>query len=546
MRCRLWPVLLCLLAVLLPRLAHAQVTTIDFEQFPGPDLFDNESPPLMAVGATISGGEVLSQTTFLPADSTNVYGTASFCNGCQPTITITFSQPVSNFSILVLNGLEEQVTYTVSDDQGDMVPVTLDTNGNGGAQVVSLPANNINQVTITSSDDTFWDFFIDNAMFTPGLSILDPDPTLLSGGGIVNDPNMLATKGTPVVGVAADGFTPLVIRIPAVMATDNLTITIINDQGQPSSSTQQDGALATIDGTPEPAGPLVVQVVPTQAGPMGFAVYVPPIDFDRAGKDDSAANRSISLQVIESSSATSQILRRENIANLRYRRQTALAATAGVTVMLVRPPVVLVHGIWGDKTDWNGFQALKTDPRFFVQIARFDLPLGSAATNSSPSYPLAVLQTARRNTLGFAFNAPNVMTEIRQFIMQYRTNNNVAVESADLVAHSMGGDIARTMENLAGFLNGSGIPLLHKVITIDTPHLGTPLAAQLLSSDNACIRNELAGVGNFAFSSVLVAGSVVSGAVNDLQGDGMGASGLRCLVGQSETPEFPHIGRVEV
>jgi hypothetical protein len=55
---------------------------------------------------------------------------------------------------------------------------------------------------------------------------------------------------------------------------------------------------------------------------------------------------------------------------------------------------------------------------------------------------------------------------------------------ADVVAHSMGGDIARTMAGLSNFTSQSnyGLGPIHKLITIGTPHLGTPLATDLIDS----------------------------------------------------------------
>jgi hypothetical protein len=68
---------------------------------------------------------------------------------------------------------------------------------------------------------------------------------------------------------------------------------------------------------------------------------------------------------------------------------------------------------------------------------------------------------------------------------------------------------------------------VHKLITIDTPHLGTPVAGQFLQDDNSCVRNILADHGHFAFSSVssfVLNGGNISGAVGDLQGDGYGGA----------------------
>lgn len=139
---------------------------IDFEQFTGPSVFNGIDPPLTVGVATFSGGQVLNAATFLPADPTVVYGTAFFCPGCLPTLTIDFSVPVSDFSMLVLNGQTFVVTYFLQDDQGGTDSVTLDANFNGGAGVVSLPSSGIQQVTLTSSTGS-WDFLIDEVRFTP-------------------------------------------------------------------------------------------------------------------------------------------------------------------------------------------------------------------------------------------------------------------------------------------------------------------------------------------------------------------------------------------
>jgi len=164
--------LLCLcLGGVLALAASAQAGAqklIDFEQLSGPSVFTGITPPVTVDEATFSGGQVLNAATFLPADPTVVYGTAFFCPGCLPTITIDFSQPVSDFSMLLLNGLTVTVTYTVQDDQGGQQTVTLPPNFNSGAAVISLPTSGIMQVTATGGSGSQWDFLIDNIQYTPG------------------------------------------------------------------------------------------------------------------------------------------------------------------------------------------------------------------------------------------------------------------------------------------------------------------------------------------------------------------------------------------
>jgi hypothetical protein len=148
--------------------ATAATTTIDFEaQGPGPSLFC-PPPQTLTIGvATFSGGALLTAATNLPADQTTVYGTAAPCAGYAPVITITFSRPVSNFSVLVLNGEATTVSYTVADNLGGTVTKSLVANVSSGADTFTLPDAGITSVTIRrTTSSAFWDFLIDNVSFT--------------------------------------------------------------------------------------------------------------------------------------------------------------------------------------------------------------------------------------------------------------------------------------------------------------------------------------------------------------------------------------------
>jgi hypothetical protein len=84
----------------------------------------------------------------------------------------------------------------------------------------------------------------------------------------------------------------------------------------------------------------------------------------------------------------------------------------------------------------------------------------------------------------------------------------------------MGGDITRALVLEPTFLSDStfGQGDVHKVITVDTPHLGTPLASQLASNQESCLqRRILAPRGKFVFNSTIFSdGESPSGAVSDL------------------------------
>ena len=66
---------------------------------------------------------------------------------------------------------------------------------------------------------------------------------------------------------------------------------------------------------------------------------------------------------------------------------------------------------------------------------------------------------------------------------------------------------------------------IHKVITIGTPHWGSPLATMLLTNNNECVRGVLTQSGSPSFSTVtFLNGTSTTGGVADLRGNGFGGS----------------------
>jgi len=348
----------------------------------------------------------------------------------------------------------------------------------------------------------------------PQLTLLDPVPTLLSGSMVTTNVNALATAGRPVQGIAADGATELVLRVPANSVGEQLTFTVINDQGQQSTSAAEDGALGAIGSSVFSLSQLTVSAVKTSKGPMAFAIYGVPVDFPRPeGQDANSTERFISLNVLEVN--------------------TGLSSNTSVTIL--RPPLVLIHGLWGSPASWNGFTPLITDPRFVVDRANYSAPIGSQIQSYQPSYPswaVGSIKSAQANSLGFAYNAPTVLKQLTGFINQFKKGTNpasipVADVQADIVAHSMGGDITRTLPTTQNFYGNTTFALgsVHKVITIGTPHWGSPLAIHLVDNNNECVRGVLATSGSPAFTSVTFTnGTTTTGAVADLQGDGFDGS----------------------
>lgn len=84
----------------------------------------------------------------------------------------------------------------------------------------------------------------------------------------------------------------------------------------------------------------------------------------------------------------------------------------------------------------------------------------------------------------------------------------------------MGGTVTRRLEYLPQYTDGSsfGMGNVHKLITIGTPHLGSPLANQLLQ--DGCVQTVFAVKHRFSIQTVTAGGMPTTGGVGDLQGDG--------------------------
>src|SRR5579862_1539135 len=244
-------------------------------------------------------------------------------------------------------------------------------------------------------------------------TLIDPVVAgLLSGTSVTTNPTTIAAATTGVVkGAAADGTTQVILRIPAASAGQNFTVTVINDAKAPITSVANDGGVFALGGSPgSAAGSLVVTSVAVTGGFEAFAIYLAPVNFSRSSADNTLTTRSVTLQVTLAS---------------------VVSGTAAVTV--ARPPVVLVHGLWGSAASFSTFTPLITDTIFDINYATYDNAI-TGITSTTPS--LSKTSGMEANSLGFAYNATSVLAQINNFIAGYRTSANVASVKADIVAHS--------------------------------------------------------------------------------------------------------------
>src|ERR1019366_3008543 len=345
---------------------------------------------------------------------------------------------------------------------------------------------------------------------SPGLTLLDPVPTLLDGPAVASSTALpgLVSQARVVNGVAADGAAQLVIQISGANPNENLSLKL-----------DADGGLANI-GTN-----LFKSTVTTQADSTGngFVLYEAPDDFARAG-------------TMSNSVASSRAV------NLSLQSLDDPSFTATTPIVIVRPPIMLIHGFWGHPANWTPFvdnlYSLVGKPLPFGSFPiAYDDGLNSlpaTLTGTQPALASQYLQSIQTkgdtSSLGVYFNAERILSQVVGYIQQFKTANSVAAVQADVISHSMGGLVTRALPQVPGYFADAnfGTGLVHKLITIDTPHLGTPIANQFLSTgaplgDNSCMRQYQASKGKLAASSATLTGlGTVNGALGDMIGDGFG------------------------
>ncbi|MBI5324020.1 MAG: T9SS type A sorting domain-containing protein [Ignavibacteriae bacterium] len=126
---------------------------------------------------------------------------------------------------------------------------------------------------------------------------------------------------------------------------------------------------------------------------------------------------------------------------------------------------------------WNDFPPIgkkkkEQDPKFRVYRANYERENNAA------------IRTVVTKISGGKLNN-GVLRQLIDYIYDYRQQTNFACSQADVISHSMGGMVARNMsENTKYYFTNKNYlaGLIHKLITIDTPHLGSEYADLLWKS----------------------------------------------------------------
>lgn len=174
-------------AVLLAAAWQAKADSVDFSNQTGPTTFAAATGPQSITEglATFNGGTILTDeesTTF----AGSVYATCdpALCAGpaLLNPITIDFSSPVNDFSLVTIN--DEAGTYTLTDNLGDKTTVVI-ASVNLSPVTLSLVDTGATSATLTSSATSDWDFAIESASYnTPTAPTPEPSTWLLLATGI--------------------------------------------------------------------------------------------------------------------------------------------------------------------------------------------------------------------------------------------------------------------------------------------------------------------------------------------------------------------------
>jgi pimeloyl-ACP methyl ester carboxylesterase len=304
------------------------------------------------------------------------------------------------------------------------------------------------------------------------VELVDPQGTeFLIDGQIVPDPARFASAATTRSGVAADGVTQVLVR-HRVPGPGSVEFKLEDEYGD--TMIAEIGSLRAVGGSGE-AGSLTVAAewVAEDEQWWAFAIYTSPLDFVRLGLEDAdLPHRPLKV-----------------IARFTPAGESEEAWSFESEFRIVRPPVVLVHGLWSDPGTWAWGEL---PDHFLVEIASY----------------------VNTHAASFAANSEVVRYYVSRAVDRVRVLQNIACTQSDVVGHSMGGVLARlyvTGYNNVQYKRSDNFNKgdIHKLITIAAPHQGAMLADILLSVD---LRAFLA-----RFVLAIAGKSCISGAVADLR-----------------------------
>lgn len=263
-----------------------------------------------------------------------------------------------------------------------------------------------------------------------------------AGREITNDAQKLLQEGTAMEGAVADGVTRLLIRLPVENNVNNLVTLSLAGSSNPA----ENGFLYSLD-NPDNTQKFQqsIQVYPVIVNNKKyiFAGYRAPDNFTRQGVEEDKTNseRKVTLTI------------QSNDSSLNLTQD----------IEIVRPPLILVHGLWSGPEMWDGFKIM--------------------LKNKIPDLQIYTIDYQKKNASHFNENKNVPYSCDGDSVVKAKTDlksKGIAMVQADVLGHSMGGILARIWAGQPeeiylrsdNFYRGD----INKLITLDSPHKGSFLA----------------------------------------------------------------------
>ncbi|MCH8555034.1 MAG: T9SS type A sorting domain-containing protein [Schleiferiaceae bacterium] len=260
----------------------------------------------------------------------------------------------------------------------------------------------------------------------------------------------VATHYVPPIGVVADGTSRIYVKV-ATVAGDISHATISLSNGYDNSPNYLGKVMAAKEiNTFSTEADLATEVSTESHTVVNNAVwfwYVAPEDFTGANPLDKEAKR------------------RTLFATVTLHKSNGPEEKVTVPILVKRPRVLFAHGLAGDEHTFAGFKRNGVTPfeKLQFESTKVNMMPGASFTNNAKAL------------LGIGGGASHTF----QNLLERDRLDGFASCQVDYVAHSMGGNVARACSLLPEFYDiraNYGKGYIHKLITLGTPHNGSPIA----------------------------------------------------------------------
>jgi pimeloyl-ACP methyl ester carboxylesterase len=266
--------------------------------------------------------------------------------------------------------------------------------------------------------------------------LLDPNPSLIDKDGkLINNINLAANLTTHRNGTIVDGISKLVLMVES---KNSLQFSINDTTNGTLSSLEQASKVNNNSSFTAKDSPHDI----SSGKSVVAAVYTPPESFNQ----EMGSYRTINVNVSDPNNSASTLLE--------------------IPIQLYRPPIVLVHGLWMNSD--NTWVATKFTDRmacygFYYAFADYE------EHNSETFDPC--------DKVFGNYGISSIRNTVYKILGEYHYLL-IAASQVDIIAHSMGGLMARGFvqqpdyKRKENYMKGS----IHRLITIGTPHFGGPLS----------------------------------------------------------------------